>query len=117
MKTLNIKDPEAHRLAAAIAQETGETMTHVVTDALRDQCSELCRALDGSRRIAWPGGHSTMRPVLPTRRDRHRTGDGGTRTPRPPGVSRLRQRPSSRRPELRRLLRLRPGKSHRRTAP
>ncbi|MGA1994239.1 MAG: type II toxin-antitoxin system VapB family antitoxin [Bryobacteraceae bacterium] len=37
MKTLNVKDPEAHRLAAAIARETGETLTHVVTDALRER--------------------------------------------------------------------------------
>ncbi|MGH8163499.1 MAG: type II toxin-antitoxin system VapB family antitoxin, partial [Rhodanobacteraceae bacterium] len=27
MKSLNVKDPEAHRLAAAIARETGETLT------------------------------------------------------------------------------------------
>src|ERR1017187_5043061 len=33
LKTLHIKDPEAHRLATAIAQETGETMTRVVTEA------------------------------------------------------------------------------------
>jgi len=37
MKSLNIKDPEAHRLATAIAQETGETMTRVVTNALRER--------------------------------------------------------------------------------
>ncbi|MGA2115637.1 MAG: type II toxin-antitoxin system VapB family antitoxin [Bryobacteraceae bacterium] len=37
MKTLNVKDPEAHRLAAAIARETGETLTHVVKDALRER--------------------------------------------------------------------------------
>jgi antitoxin VapB len=41
MGTLNIKDPEAHRLAAAIAQETGETMTHVVTEALRERFERL----------------------------------------------------------------------------
>jgi antitoxin VapB len=35
--SLNIKDPEAHRLAAAIAQLTGETMTRVVTEALRER--------------------------------------------------------------------------------
>jgi antitoxin VapB len=35
--SLNIKDPEAHRLAQAIAQATGETMTHVVTEALRER--------------------------------------------------------------------------------
>jgi len=41
MKSLNIKDPEAHRLAAAIAQETGETMTRVVTNALRERFDRL----------------------------------------------------------------------------
>ena len=41
MKSLNIKDPEAHRLAAAIAQETGETMTRVVTNALRERFERL----------------------------------------------------------------------------
>jgi antitoxin VapB len=35
--SLNIKDPEAHRLALAIAQLTGETMTRVVTEALRER--------------------------------------------------------------------------------
>ena len=29
MPALPIKDPEAHRLAAAIAQETGETLARV----------------------------------------------------------------------------------------
>ena len=41
MPALNIKDPEAHRLAAAIAQETGETMTRVVTEALRERFERL----------------------------------------------------------------------------
>jgi antitoxin VapB len=41
MRSLNIKDPEAHRLAVAIAQETGETMTHVVTEALRERFERL----------------------------------------------------------------------------
>jgi antitoxin VapB len=41
MKTLHIKDPEAHRLATAIAQETGETMTRVVTEALRERFERL----------------------------------------------------------------------------
>ena len=39
--TLNIKDPEAHRLAQAIAKATGENMTHVVTEALRDRYKRL----------------------------------------------------------------------------
>ncbi len=33
--SLNIKDPEAHHLAQAIARATGQTMTRVVTEALR----------------------------------------------------------------------------------
>lgn len=41
MRSLNIKDPEAHRLAAAIARETGESMTHVVTEALRERLKHL----------------------------------------------------------------------------
>jgi antitoxin VapB len=41
--SLNIKDPEAHRLAQAIAQTTGETMTRVVTEALRERYAKLER--------------------------------------------------------------------------
>jgi antitoxin VapB len=41
MKTLNVKDPEAHRLAQAIAQATGETMTCVVTEALRERYERM----------------------------------------------------------------------------
>jgi antitoxin VapB len=33
--SLNVKDPEAHRLAQAIAQETGETMTRDSVEELR----------------------------------------------------------------------------------
>ncbi len=39
--SLNIKDPEVRRLAAAIAHETGETMTRVVAGALRDRYARL----------------------------------------------------------------------------
>lgn len=39
--TLNVKDPEAHRLARAISQQTGETMTRVVTEALRERYTRL----------------------------------------------------------------------------
>jgi antitoxin VapB len=38
---LNIKDPEAHHLAQAISKATGETMTRVVTEALRDRYQRL----------------------------------------------------------------------------
>jgi antitoxin VapB len=40
-QSLNVKDQEAHRLAQAIAQETGETLTRAVTEALRDRYARL----------------------------------------------------------------------------
>ena len=40
---LSIKDPEAHRLAQAIARATGDSMTHVVTEALRRRLNEIER--------------------------------------------------------------------------
>lgn len=40
---LNIKDPEAHRLAAELAQVDGTTMTRAVTQALRDALAERHR--------------------------------------------------------------------------
>ena len=39
--SLNIKDPEAYRLAQAIAQTTGDTMTRVVTEALRERFERI----------------------------------------------------------------------------
>lgn len=41
--SLNVKDPEAHRLAHAIAQATGQSMTRVVTDALRERLAKIQR--------------------------------------------------------------------------
>lgn len=38
---LNIKDPEAHRLAQAISRATGKSMTRVVTEALRERYAEI----------------------------------------------------------------------------
>jgi antitoxin VapB len=40
-KSLNVKEPEAHRLAEAIAGETGETITRVVTQALRERYDRM----------------------------------------------------------------------------
>ena len=42
--SLNIKDPEAHRLAQKIARATGETMTRVVTEALRERLEKIERS-------------------------------------------------------------------------
>lgn len=39
--TLNIKAPEAHRLARQLAELTGETMTRAVTQALRERLDRL----------------------------------------------------------------------------
>jgi len=39
--SLNIKDPEAHRLAQAISRATGESMTRVVTEALRERWARI----------------------------------------------------------------------------
>ena len=39
--SLNIKDPEAHKLARELADETGETMTQAVTDALRESLGHV----------------------------------------------------------------------------
>jgi antitoxin VapB len=42
--SLNIKDPEAHRLARNLAERTGETMTRAVTEALRERLARVSRA-------------------------------------------------------------------------
>lgn len=41
--SLNIKDPETHKLAQALARETGETMTRAVTEALRERLERVRR--------------------------------------------------------------------------
>ena len=39
--SLNVKDPEAHRLAQAIARETGESLTRVVIESLRERHAKI----------------------------------------------------------------------------
>jgi len=39
--SLNVKDPEAHRLAEAIARLTGDSLTRVVIDSLRERHAKL----------------------------------------------------------------------------
>jgi antitoxin VapB len=41
--SLNVKDPEALRLAEAIARETGETVTRAVIEALRERYERIHR--------------------------------------------------------------------------
>ena len=69
MRSLNIKNSEAHRLAAAIAQETGETMTHVVVEALRERWEHLARgqgkaSVEELRAIAKRAAAHVRRPYL-----------------------------------------------------
>jgi antitoxin VapB len=40
---LNIEDPEARKLAKALARVTGETMTRAVTEALRERLERARR--------------------------------------------------------------------------
>jgi len=39
--SLNIKDEEAHRLARQLAKVTGESMTHAVTEAVRERLNRV----------------------------------------------------------------------------
>jgi antitoxin VapB len=39
--SLNVKDPEAHKLAKTLAKETGESMTRVVTTALQERLARV----------------------------------------------------------------------------
>jgi antitoxin VapB len=41
---LNIKDPETHALAQALAQVTGETMSKAVTEAIRERLERVRRS-------------------------------------------------------------------------
>ena len=47
--SLNIKDDEAHKLAQALARETGESMTEAVREAIRER---LARVRKHSRKAA-----------------------------------------------------------------
>jgi antitoxin VapB len=67
--SLNIKDPEAHRLAQAITHQTGETMTRAVTEALRERYERLRRrqtkaSVEELRAIAERAAAHIKRPYL-----------------------------------------------------
>lgn len=66
---LNIKNPEAHRLAQAITRETGETLTRAVTEALRERYERLQRrrgkaSVEELRAIAKRAAAHVKRPYL-----------------------------------------------------
>ena len=67
--TLNVKDPEAHRLAQAVAKATGETITQAVTEALRERYERLQRrrrkaSVDELLAIAKRASAHVKRPYL-----------------------------------------------------
>lgn len=67
--SLNVKDPEAHRLAQAIAQATGESLTRAVTEALRERFERLQHrrakaSVDELRAIARRAAAHVKRPYL-----------------------------------------------------
>ena len=67
--SLNIKDPEAHRLAREIARATGETMTRAVTEALRERLARLERrsaraSVEELLEIAGRAAYHVKRPYL-----------------------------------------------------
>lgn len=68
---LSIKDPEAARLARAVAQYTGETMTQAVIIALRERLArEELKVQDNDSLVAEAmmiGKHFAALPVLDNR--------------------------------------------------
>jgi antitoxin VapB len=67
--SLNVKDPEAHRLAQAIARETGESLTKVVIESLRARHERLQKrkgkaSLDELMSIAKRASRAVRRPYV-----------------------------------------------------
>jgi antitoxin VapB len=71
MAVLNIKDPEAHALAAELARLTGRSLTQVVKDALRERLDrERIHLSDQKRlvqRVLELAKRASSRPVLDPR--------------------------------------------------
>jgi len=53
--SLNIKNPEAHALAERLAKLTGETMTEVVTTALRERLATATSVCEKSSPLVRSG--------------------------------------------------------------
>jgi antitoxin VapB len=82
---LNIRNPEAERLAAALAKLTGETKTQVVTTALRDRLARVKRERSNQRladELDAIGKHCAALPVRDTRTADEILGYDETGTPR-----------------------------------
>lgn len=67
---LNIRNPEAERLAAELAKYTGETKTEAVIKALRDRLARVRREKTGRRladELEEIAKHCASLPVLDSR--------------------------------------------------
>ena len=68
---LNIKDAEAHALAAELARRTGRSLTQVVKEALRDRLERERAQQPGAGRLVARvlelGRRASARPVLDAR--------------------------------------------------
>jgi antitoxin VapB len=66
---LNIRNPEAERLAAELARRTGETKTEAVTKALRDRLARVHRERSGrlADELEMIAEHCAILPVLDAR--------------------------------------------------
>ena len=64
---LNIRDPEVHRLARALSEATGRTMTDAVKEALRHSLAEIKdrHAVERERRFAIIMEHGRRFRALP----------------------------------------------------
>ncbi|MBL8213880.1 MAG: type II toxin-antitoxin system VapB family antitoxin [Bryobacterales bacterium] len=67
---LNVKDPEAHRLAQAIARKTGDSLTKVVIDSLKERHARLEKkkakaSLEDLLAIARRASRAVKRPYVP----------------------------------------------------
>lgn len=71
MAILNIKDAEAHAMAAELAKRTGRTLTAAVKEALRDRLQrERSRSSEPARQVARVmeiAKRAAARPVLDAR--------------------------------------------------
>ena len=71
MPILNIKDPEAHALASELAQRTGQSLTQVVKEALRDRLAREVATRPAQQRLISRvlelGRRASSRPVLDPR--------------------------------------------------
>jgi antitoxin VapB len=82
---LNIRNPEAERLAAEVAGLTGETKTEAVTRALRDRLARLRRERSGRRladELDQIALHCAGLPVLDRRTSEEILGYGDDGLPR-----------------------------------